>query len=318
MEKEKLRALCKPLMNLETVEDCRDLLNRYIDFMFKVMKQHHYDPVDTQAKADAKIIFQMVLTKALNVQNMLNGVEYNNGQYKLNNIIDPTILFTLVRNIFETLCAFELVNVIPDTDDKRTIIYNLYKLSGLNYRKRFNDETATPAMQSVFAQEELEIEESIKLIKDTDLYKSLDAPNKSKIDNAIKGKNYQLRIDSVNNVKSYGWGDIPSLFGASHLLLKNVYTLFSLNAHPSYVSMFQFRDMFPKNDPEYVNISLSCMYYCFSFLSIFLADYIRLFPNIKATYMELSLEDQILLNFHNRLIRGESYSICDSWKQLNS
>lgn len=50
---------------------------------------------------------------------MLKGIEYDDGESKLNNIIDPTLLFTLVRNVFETLCAFELVNIIPDTDNKK-------------------------------------------------------------------------------------------------------------------------------------------------------------------------------------------------------
>lgn len=316
MEKEKLRSLCEPLMKLEKVEDCQALLEKYIHFLFTVIKKHHYDAVNTQAEADAKIIFQMFLTKALNIQAMLKGIEYDDGESKLNNIIDPTLLFTLVRNVFETLCAFELVNIIPDTDNKKTIMYHLYKLSGLNNRQRFNDTSATPEMQKIYAKEKAEINESIAIIKNTKLYQSLNQKNKARIAKAIKCKKYQLQINSANKVKSYGWGDVPPLFGAQLSTLKNVYTLFSLNAHPSYVSMFQFRDMFPKKDPEYINISLSCMYYCFVFLSIFLADYIKLFPKVKTTYMELPLADQILLNFHNRSVRGDNYSICDTWKQL--
>lgn len=316
MKKEELRSICEPLMNLQTVEDCQQLLEKYINCFFKIMEHHHFDPVGTQAEADTKTIFQMFFTKALNIQNTLKGIEYKSGDYRLKNVIDPTILMTLTRNVFESLCAFEIVNIIPDTDDKKTILYNIYKLSGLKYRQRFNGPNASPEIQKIFAQEKLEIDESVDLIKKTTLYNSLDQKNRAVIDNAIKRRNYQIKIDSNSKVKLYGWGDIPPLFGANHTLLKEVYTLFSLNAHPSYVSMFQFRDMFNKENPEYINFSILCMSYFFSFLSIFLADYIKLFPNIGDTYMQFSVEDQILLNFHNKLIRGDNYSICDTWKQL--
>ena len=75
----------------------------------------------------------------------------------------------MVRNVFETLCAFELVNIIPDTDNKNTIMYPLYKLSGLNNRQRFNDTSATPEMQKIYAKEKAEINESIAIIKNTKL-----------------------------------------------------------------------------------------------------------------------------------------------------
>lgn len=96
MEKEELRLLCKPLMELNSIENCQLLLEKYIDFIFAVIRKHHYENVDTQAKADSKIIFQMFFTKAINIRKTLEGLEYDNGKYKLNGIIDPTILYALV------------------------------------------------------------------------------------------------------------------------------------------------------------------------------------------------------------------------------
>lgn len=317
MKKEELNSIVEPLMKLQTIADCQSLLEKYLSFFFKVMRKHHYDTTDTQAKEDSKTIFQMFFTKALNLSNVLEGIEYDDGMYKLNNIIDPTILLTLTRNIFESLCAFELISIIPDTDEKKTIMYNLYKLSGLNYNQRFNNTSATIEMQKVYAAELLEIAECKNIINNTALYKALTPSNSKNIDKAIDSLRFQLSIDSSNNVNFLAWKNIPSLFGVSHSSFDNIYTLFSLNAHPSYVSMFQFRDMFHKRDPEYIKISLSGAKNFFCCFSIFLADYIELFPNIKKTYLELPIEDQILLNFHNRLVRGDKYSICDAWKNLN-
>ncbi len=91
------------------------------------MLKHHYDPVETQAQADTRTLFQMMFSKALNVKLLLNGIEYDDGESRLKNIIDPTILYTVIRNMYEALCAFELINIIPNTDEKRIVIYHLFK-----------------------------------------------------------------------------------------------------------------------------------------------------------------------------------------------
>ena len=75
--------------------------------------------------------------------------------------------------------------------------------------------------------------------------------------------------------------------------------------------------MFKKDNPEFVQLAVTGMKSCFVFLSICLADYIRLFPHVKRTYESFSIEDQILLNIHNRLARGGEYSISDKWKLLD-
>lgn len=166
MGKKELWAVCMPLMKLETIDACRKMLDKYCSCFFEIILKHHYDHVSTQAQADTRTLFQMMFSKALNVQLLLNGIEYDNGKSRLKNIIDPTVLYTLVRNMYEALCAFELVNIIPDTDDKRTIVYHLFKISGLKYRQRFfTSENMTPERLELCNTENQEINESIDIIR---------------------------------------------------------------------------------------------------------------------------------------------------------
>lgn len=315
-EQKKLRNACLPLMQLNNIECCKHLLDKFIDSYLVIMKQHHYDPVSTQSEADNRIWFQMMMSKALNIKNVLDGIEYDNGTAYLNRIIDPTILLTLVRNLFEAICAFEIVTIIPDTQEKKLILYNLYCISGFGFRQRFFSPDLPEKYKLKLLDEKEYIQELITEIKNTELYKSLRDKERSKLDNAIKGKNYQISINSENQVKSYGWGDIPPLFGIKPMFYKNIYTYFCLNAHPSHISMIQFRDMFKPGEEEYIRISVTTMKFCFMLLSIYLSDYIKLFPQIKNTYENFPVEDQILLNFHNKLSRGDEYSISDKWKML--
>lgn len=315
--KEYLRAKCLPLFKANTVEDCVSLLDKYISAYLEIVLKHNYDSVSTQAEADSRIAFQMFVTKALGIKKLLLGVEYDDGNNHLNRIIDPTILITLIRNMFEALCAFELVYVLPNTTDKKLIVYNLYKISGLKYRQRFYSDEMSDDYKNQYESEKQDIEEYIQQIKETELYRTLlTKKEKSKIDTSIKDRYYQIVINESNIVKKCAWGDIPPLFGIKLDFFKIMYTYFSLNAHPSYISILQFRDMFKLNNSEFLKISLTAMKSCFVLLSICLADYIRIFPQVMNTYESFSLEDQILLNFHNRLARGEEYSISDKWKLL--
>lgn len=87
-----------------------------------------------------------------------------------------------------------------------------------------------------------------------------------------------------------------------------MYTYFSLYAHSSQVSVFQFEHMFGKKDEAFKRLTIGNLRYCFYLMSIYIADYIYLFPQVKDTFEKLSIEKQIVLNAHNRMLRGSDFS----------
>ena len=94
----------------ESIPVCQELLYIYVKFFFEAVIHHNYDQVKTQADADAKMVLQMMMTKVLHLKNVLNGVDFNSKNWKLlNNIIDPTIVTSFVRNIYETTGMFNLI-----------------------------------------------------------------------------------------------------------------------------------------------------------------------------------------------------------------
>ena len=95
-------------VNVENIDVAKKYIEIFADFYADVIYKHHYDVVSSQREADARIIFQMFFSKALHFKHMLEGVEYEGNQFKMNRIVDPTLLFTLVRNQYECLCLFEL------------------------------------------------------------------------------------------------------------------------------------------------------------------------------------------------------------------
>jgi hypothetical protein len=316
MNKVQLRQECIRLFNSETLVDCHDLLDIYIKFFFEAIMNHHEEVAESQRIHDAKIVLQMMLTKALNLKKSIDGISYEaSNASSLNNIIDPTIIASLIRNIFETVAMFNLIYLKPKTDDEKEIMYLLWVSAGLKYRQRFESTAESEENQKKITDEKAEIEGIVSKIKDTQLYKSLDIKEQTKIDNKLKKNDYQMYFDElkVNNVS---WQDTVSVMGIKDSILPNIYTYFSLYSHPSNVSVFQFAGMFNKGDESYYDLTNFNVKVAFFMFSIFIGDYIKIFPNVLKTFEKMNLIEQIAIDFHNTLARSYEYSINDCAMKL--
>ncbi|HPY58780.1 MAG TPA: DUF5677 domain-containing protein [Bacteroidales bacterium] len=316
MTKEQLRTEYSRLNKLKTIKDCLDLFDIFLEHLWNVINYHHEDKVYSYANKDAKILNQMMFMKLIHLKKIVEGVGYiaKNG-FKLNDIIDPTIVASLTRNIFETVSVFNLIFRNTKNEDEKAIIYGLWVISGLKYRQRFRSIATTPENIRKIADEQKEIDQLEKEIKDTALYKSLDVKNQSKIDEKIKQKDFKIRFVG-KDVIYLTWQDMCDVINLNKDIFDNFYTYFSLYAHPSQVSVFQFETMFSKENEAFKQLTTTNLKYCFSLMSVFIADYIHLFPAVKVTFEKLEIYKQIALNAHNKMLRGDAYSINEAWKNL--
>ena len=162
------------------------------------------DEVDSLAKAEARIINQMMFTKIAQLRETVKGIEFEYQDSHLNNIIDPTIVASNVRNIYETVALFNLIFVNTKSSDEQLILYNLWVHSGLKYRQRFENLTNSEENKEKLESEKKEIENIISEIKNTELYKSLDERNQGKIDTKVKEKDYKMSFNG-DKVEFHSW-----------------------------------------------------------------------------------------------------------------
>ena len=111
--------------------------------------------------------------------------------------------------------------------------------------------------------------------------------------------------------------NLRPLFGGSRIdtAFENIYTYFSLYAHPSQVAVFQYHDLFAKDKP-FIPIVLLNVKFCMVLLSIFLADYIRLFPEVKTNFfLKEDTLTKMSLDAYNKWIRGGEFMIDADWKK---
>ena len=96
----------------KTISDSLELADIFLEYFFKILVDHHDDKVYSQADADAKMINQMMFTKLTHLKRIIEGIGFESKEgKKLNAIIDPTIVVSLVRNIYESVALFNLIFV---------------------------------------------------------------------------------------------------------------------------------------------------------------------------------------------------------------
>ena len=316
MDKEKLRYECKRLIECYSIADSEELIDVYSELFFRFVMNHHEEPVYSQADSDAKIILQMVMTKTLYIKSTIQGISYDAKDGSImKKIIDPTIVASLVRNIYETVGLFNLIYRDTKNTNEKNIIYLLWVISGLKHRQRFEDAATTNENITKYEQEKKDIETYTKHIEDNDLFNKLNSKDQEKIRTKLKQRDYKIRFED-NEVFFVNWNEMTTTMGIKEDLFEHIYTDLSFYSHPSNVAVFQFGDMFEEGKESFLELTNFFLKIAFILFSIFIADYINLFPSVLKTYNSMNIRDQFVINYFNTLTRGNDYSINDSLKYL--
>ena len=315
MNQEQLREYYQKMTRLESIESCKEMLKVYYNYFFNVTLNHNEENTGTIEEREAKLVNQMILSKTAYFEKLIDGIELSLENGKLNRITDPTVIATHTRNLYETVMMFNCVYVNPSSSDVKKVLYNLWVHAGLSYRQRFQNNAQTEDSLKKLEEEKQMLAKLKEEIENTNLYKGLDEKEQGKIQTKLKEKDYKVLIDG-NTVHFKTWQELASVAGLNEVRIENIYTFFSLYAHPSNVAVFQFREMFQEEDRAFESLTLFNSKLFFFLLGVFVADYIKLFPQVIKTLESLPIQEQIAINSHNCFVRSQEYSINETWKEL--
>ena len=293
-------------IQLDTIDDCKKYLCVMLDFYFDVIKSPEGHKATSSFEDERNIWLQTMFSKGCQFTSLLDGVGYSKGTIRLKPIIDFSLLFTISRSVYESLIAFELLFVLPKTDDQQTIVYNLFMAQGLSERLKDLDEEMRSHNPTRVQEEQNDINDCRKAIEDTELYKTLDKQTKATIDYALgNGKKFRYIFKEDNTMEFIQYEKAYTLLNVKENLFNNLYSFFSLHGHPSYLSLIQFRDAFKdeyRADKEMAKHATQCI---LSFMSIFIVDYMKLVPEIKAMYDKLEEPRRFAIGMYEDAMRGE-------------
>lgn len=306
VEKELTIEEVRKFVQLDTIGDCKQYLRVILDFYFDVIKSPEGRKANSYIEDDRNIWMQTMFSKGCQFISLLDGVGYSKGTIRLKPIIDFSILFTIARSVYESLIAFELLFVLPKTDDQQTIIYNLFMAQGLSERLKDLDEKMRSHNPTRVQEEQNDIDDCRKAIEDTELYKTLDKQTKATIDNALgNGKKFRYIFKEDNTMEYIQYEKAYTLLNVKENLFDNLYSFFSLHGHPSYLSLIQFRDAYKdeyRADKEMAKHATQCV---LAFMSIFIVDYMNLVPEIKVMYDKLEEPRRFAIGMYEDAMRGE-------------
>lgn len=308
-EQSQLRNDAKRLFGGESTSAVKDMISILSECLFKIINVHGREIPKSKAEGECKIIVQMLFSKLLTLQKMMDGIEYKSrDNVKLNKLIDPTVVAVLCRIVYETIAMFNLVYVIPQTDEEKKILYNLWVIAGLKYRQRFSSIAKSPESRQKQSDEYSLIIKLTSEIENTAIYKSLTKDGQKIIQDKLKRKDYKIVING-DDVVSLSWEGVIPLMGMKEDIFGVMYTYFSLYSHPSNVAVFQYKDLFDKTKQDFIQMSNFNALSVIKLVSFFIADYIKLFPETMKIFESLHLIDQIMINFHSKFLRVDKSTI---------
>ena len=293
-------------VRLDTIDDCKQYLTVMLDFYFDVIKSPEGRKATSPFEDERNIWLQTMFSKGCQFKSLLDGVGYSKGASHLKPIIDFSILFTIARCVYESLIAFEILFVLPKTEDKQTIVYNLFMAQGLSERLKDLDEDMRSHNPTRVQEEQNDIDECRKAIEGTKLYKTLDQQTKATIDYALgNGKRFRYIFKDDNTMEFIQYEKAYTLLNVKENLFNSLYSFFSLHGHPSYLSLIQFRDAFKDEYRADIDMAKHATQCVLAFMSIYIVDYMKLVPEIKTMYDKLEEPRRFAIGMYEDAMRGE-------------
>lgn len=292
------------LTQMRSLEDCKRYMRVMLDFYFKVIQSPEGRKCRSAMDDDRNIWLQQMFSMGCHFLSLLDGVGYRKGIDHLNPIVDPDVLFTVGRRMYESVVVFDTLFILPKDEDHQTILYNLFMAHGLSERLKDLDEDMINRHPERVASEEADIAACKEAIETCPLYNRFDNQTKKQID-YIFGKKFRYMITDELKFEPVEFDKAYQQLGVKEELFQSLYSFFSLHGHPSYLSVCQFRDAFKPEFRADWMMAQHATQCALSFMSIFIVDYMKLNPEVKATYDKMEEPRRFAIGMYEDAMRGE-------------
>lgn len=292
------------LTKMKTLDDCKRYMDVMLDFYFQVVKSPESRKCTSALDDDRNIWLQQIFSMGCHFRSLLDGVGYHNGLDRMNPIIDPDVLFTVARRIYESVVVFDALFILPKDENHQTILYNLFMAHGLSERLKNLDDDMRKRNPERVASEEADIAACKDAIVNCPLYAQLTQQTKNTIDNAF-GRKYRYIFTDNDELKFIQYEEAYQMLRVKEELYSSLYSFFSLHGHPSYLSICQFRDAFKNEFRADMMMAEHATQCAISFMSIFIVDYMKISPELKAKYDAMDEPLRFAIGMYEDAMRGE-------------
>ena len=223
--------------------------------MFRIWKQwrEDHDKEYTDVDAISQCMLQMMMLKLRTLEQMIQGVSIKPGKIDGIRILDTSSMSAIIREMYELAFIYHNIFVVPDTEEERKILINIWKIRGLNnrvnlpspqsYEKNIEDDK-----QGIMEYRKI-IFEILGSIESTSSArkKIMQAANKDKPN--LNGFKFIKNNDGVIlGFEPVPFSDVNALF--PNRQYEALYPFLSANSHPSFLGVLQFGQMYNANQDK--------------------------------------------------------------------
>lgn len=240
------------LLNIDLEQCMSDIYSS----MFRIWKQwrDNHDKDYTEVDAISQCMLQMMMLKLKTLEQMLHGVIIRPSKTDGIRILDVSSMSAIIREMYELAFIYHNIFVVPETEEEREILINIWKIRGLNnrvglsspqsYEKNIEDDK-----QGIMEYRK-NIYDILGSIKSTSSVRTTirQAANKDKPH--LCGFKFVKNKDGIiTDFKSVSFSDVDALF--PNRKYEALYPMLSANSHPSFLGVLQFGQMYnAKQDKE--------------------------------------------------------------------
>lgn len=297
----------KRIVKLDTLESCRDYMKVMTDFYFDTIFATGKKPVHTVNLNDARTWLQMMFSKGVHFTKALEGFEYSKEFCRLNRITDHTVLFSLVRDMFESYVVFRLIYTLPKTEQQSDLLYYLFAHAGLQERFDNSSEDAKSHNPEWVQDQQQQIDACKQNIYNNELYTNNEGVCKV-VDNALRPNvnkyRYRFTEDCQMVFVHYEQDETLRLLGINSSVMVGMYHYFSLMAHPSAVAIDQFSEAYKNLEEGSIMLASTATRYALTIQSLFIREYAKLFPEVNTLFsMQSELQSHLISLFGDIVIK---------------
>ncbi len=264
-----------------------EVLNDLISCGFIHVNLHYHQTEDKFSN----MMLQMALCKATSISSLSEGMNLWDQNDPKSTYIDIQSISSIFRSLFENYGFFNHLYIQDWTKEEFLVLCNIWKISSLNQRFSLVEKNSSPMNeenQNKINEEKEFVSKLTTEIKRTQIY----GKNKKSIDSYLDQNKWQITFIK-GKIRPISWKNIHANTNKIHSKDPRSYQILSLDAHPSYYSVFQFGDMYKnRHDLErrgtilYQTIQLLCCY---------IFDFRKLTTDIEAA--GINKETLHLINF---------------------
>lgn len=292
----------------QNVEELKYVMDTMLHCMLSLSKSMRGKTVKHEYDNYANLMFQMILSKAIYLRRNIDTIKIQDGSdYLIYD--DPAVVLNIVRQLYEAICIFAIVFCIPETEDKRMILFNVYATTGLRKRSNFDFRNHQEEAEQKLRADREAMDLMLTEIEESEYYSQLDSKNKKALRKFYDGYDFApfVLFDDFQLSDKVKFEDIPKYLDIKETITQDVYRYLCTHAHSSYYSLLQFSQWYEKNgvkckmyhDVIAIQVKFACM-----MISVSIDEYIKRFPELHEIKNKFSERERQILDGYNYIARN--------------